>query len=183
MIKSYHLEAVRYPDEPEAATVHLVDVLSEIAGERRRQIDMGYDAAHDDARTAFEQGEVLMRRIYAVVQAGTVPERRRRLIELAAVSTAFVQSIDRLAAPGEAGEVPEAKVVRPAVATAAGAALSMPVGVTPPLEMVAACREGIPAPEVVYGPTEKCRADCEFGYLCKETCLLQGQDLDSSMGG
>ena len=74
-------------------------VLAEVGAERRRQIKLGYDAAHDDQHT---RGEILTAPWGAIARArvaldGTLRAgiRRQALIEAAALCIAEAERMDR----------------------------------------------------------------------------------------
>lgn len=87
-------------------------VYDEIKAERERQIDNGYDAAHDDEHTTFEISTVAAAVALGASDhlSGDVPnwadhiiekyDTRRRLIIAAALLIAEIERLDRIQARG-----------------------------------------------------------------------------------
>lgn len=85
------------PNDPPPPPPHFVRILQEIAEERRRQRDdHGWTAAHDDNLTPPQWAWLLSQRVTTLLAPTIRPDDMRRcLIELAAISTATVEAIDR----------------------------------------------------------------------------------------
>ena len=76
-------------------------VLSEVAAERARQAELGYDAAHDD-EYGIEHLAVEVSRRSAFGPAHTTDAQARvRLLKAAAMAVAAIEVIDRRDAPDE----------------------------------------------------------------------------------
>lgn len=84
------------------------NILAEIAGERKRQIDKGFNEAHDDAQFSAYGVQSIVETIQGYVgwarvqfNMGSPDKARRRLINVAALAVSAVESLDRLFFPTE----------------------------------------------------------------------------------
>lgn len=104
----YDLAFEDYPgDTHEAADVHLVSVLGEVADERYRQDQRWGGPEHDDGHSVWEWKELLRAHVDRLTPGPRITrsDYRERLIEVAALCVAAAQAWDRKqAAPSEAGE-------------------------------------------------------------------------------
>lgn len=80
----------------------LADVLSEVASERWRQDQQWGGPAHDDRHTPMDWDRCIRRQLNAMLRELANGGHRGRLVNIAALSVAAIQSMDRLAARQEA---------------------------------------------------------------------------------
>jgi hypothetical protein len=78
-------------------------VLAEVQRERERQaVELGYAVDHDDAHAPAAWIALLARYVGRAGDAGESGDRyayRRRLVQVAAIATAAVESLDRVVPP------------------------------------------------------------------------------------
>ena len=91
----YQLEAISYPNEPEANTHHLVAVLTDLANERARQGGTWGDDEY--LKLWFERYDELLLHIDEAANSWDTQALRRALLGMSAHMVAAVQALDLLA--------------------------------------------------------------------------------------
>jgi hypothetical protein len=78
------------------AVSDLEDVLADVATERGRQMLLGFGPAHDDEHSLPElEAQIQQQLLKAAAMAPTVPGYRERLVQVAAIAVAAIESFDR----------------------------------------------------------------------------------------
>ncbi|WP_142851033.1 hypothetical protein [Telmatospirillum sp. J64-1] len=99
-MKYFVLSAEDYPSQQsESDTLHLVDVLTDVADERWAQDLQWGGPEHDDQHTSLEWRALIGAHTHDLIdgRGNAAPDYRERLVKIAALAVAAIQSHDRTA--------------------------------------------------------------------------------------